>query len=145
MIRRALLRVAYTLSKLLPHFRKRAPLGAAVAVRWKDRILVVRHSYRPGWSLPGGRVKRGEAADHAARRELEEEVGIDAPRDELRPAYATLSLRIFEYRPEQEPEPRVDGREIVEAKLAVPAEVQDPDKVLRGYLLAYVPDPLQRD
>jgi 8-oxo-dGTP pyrophosphatase MutT (NUDIX family) len=145
LIRRGLLRLAYALSKLLPHLRKRAPLGAAVAVRWNETILVVRHSYRPGWSLPGGRVKRGETAERAAQRELEEEVGLHARLDELRPAYATLSLRIFEFRPEGEPEPRVDGREIVEARLVEPAAVEDADKVLAGYLLAYVPDSVQHD
>jgi 8-oxo-dGTP diphosphatase len=42
-----------------------------------DRVLLVRHSYgRPHWDLPGGTVKRDEQPLDTARREIEEELGI---------------------------------------------------------------------
>jgi ADP-ribose pyrophosphatase YjhB (NUDIX family) len=47
------------------------------------RVLLVELTYRHGWYLPGGGVKRKEALDDALRRELREEVGIEltaAPR-----------------------------------------------------------------
>lgn len=52
-------------------------LGAhAQLVDRQGRILLVRHSYMNGWSLPGGGVGRGEPPDQAVIRELREELGV---------------------------------------------------------------------
>ncbi|MBD8876044.1 NUDIX domain-containing protein [Roseibium polysiphoniae] len=52
-------------------------LGVRVLVRNADgAVLLVRHSYLPGWYLPGGGVDKGETMATAAARELVEEVGI---------------------------------------------------------------------
>jgi len=49
---------------------------AALARNTQGQILLVRHSYQPGWMLPGGGVGRAEPPVEAILRELREEVGI---------------------------------------------------------------------
>jgi 8-oxo-dGTP pyrophosphatase MutT (NUDIX family) len=54
-------------------------LGTRTAVfDGQNRVLLVQHSYGPGWLLPGGGVERGETIFHSAAREIREEAGIIA-------------------------------------------------------------------
>ncbi len=66
-------------------------LGVRVLATDADgRIALVRHTYMPGWFLPGGGVERGERAADAARKELAEETGAAAGELTLLGVYANF-------------------------------------------------------
>jgi len=109
--------------------------GALVAIFHGRRILLVKNSYVPYHSLPGGYVKRRERSLDAARRELWEETGIRADPARLRLALdldhrwegKREHLEIFEMEVAEPPEVRIDRREVewaefveVESALALP-------------------------
>jgi ADP-ribose pyrophosphatase YjhB (NUDIX family) len=58
-------------------------LGArVVAINADGEICLIRHTYSPGWHLPGGGVERGETCRQAAIKEAREEAGLlIAPED----------------------------------------------------------------
>jgi 8-oxo-dGTP pyrophosphatase MutT (NUDIX family) len=87
-------------------------------------------------------VRRGETPDAAARRELAEEVGLTA--SALLPAGFTCTswdgrcdrVHFFELRLAELPKLQVDNREIIEARLTSPGELQNmvPTRLVAAYL-----------
>lgn len=79
-------RMALRLFRLLPRSIRRLAVrtmspsytvGAICVIERPDgAILLVRQAYRRKWGIPGGLLKRGEAPEVGARREVFEEVGI---------------------------------------------------------------------
>lgn len=54
----------------------RKTLGARALVIAGNTVLLVKHSYTPGWYTIGGSIERGETPIEALQRELLEEVGV---------------------------------------------------------------------
>jgi 8-oxo-dGTP pyrophosphatase MutT (NUDIX family) len=54
-----------------------------VVVDASGKVLLLRHTYTPGWHFPGGGVEKGETAAHSMIRELKEEAGIEATENDL--------------------------------------------------------------
>lgn len=142
MIFRVAVRFAYPFirqwSSQWSSMRNRQKLSAAIAVWHDGKLLVVRHSYLDGQSLPGGRMRRGETAFEAAKRELKEEVGITLDPREAQLMYAVkkpaLQFHLFEYWPAIRPEIKVDNREITEATFLSPTDIGEPSGLLMDYL-----------
>jgi 8-oxo-dGTP pyrophosphatase MutT (NUDIX family) len=97
--------------------------GAVIAVWFDGRILMIRHSYRSRLSWPGGGVKNGEDPAAAAIRELREEMGFAARREDLlfvgeileRWEYRYDRVSIFELNLTAPPALALDGREVIGA------------------------------
>lgn len=51
-------------------------VGAACVIDHDGSFLVLRQPHRPGWSLPGGLLNRGESAAQGVEREVREETGL---------------------------------------------------------------------
>ncbi len=100
---------------------KGQPLRSAAVAVWHDgKILKVRHSYRRGWSLPGGAVRPGEDPRFAACREVREEVGLNLQPDDLTlitdKRCGSCQYHVYELRVTERPQIKIDNWEIVEAR-----------------------------
>lgn len=55
--------------------RRGMTLGVRAMLIKDGTLLLVRHTYMPGWYMPGGGVEKGESAAEGMVREIREEVG----------------------------------------------------------------------
>jgi len=127
---RAIYRMAHWLLRLLWLIRRPETAGALVAVWYRGRVLLVKNSYRPQLTLPGGYIKPREDRRTAAARELREEVGIQVQPKRLVHAYHGThvfehrqdTLDIYELEVDADPHVRVDDREVVLSEFHTPEE-----------------------
>lgn len=125
-----LLRVAYLGMRCWWALRRPIHQGTFV-MAWHDgRVLLIRNSYQPLWSAPGGSVDRGERAAAAASRELAEEVGLQVVASDLRQVAVVThrfnskldTVTVFELHSDSELRPAINNREVVEARWFAPGE-----------------------
>lgn len=55
--------------------RKRLTVGVRAVLLDDRKVLLLKHTYLPGWQFPGGGVEPGEPAEISAAREVMEETG----------------------------------------------------------------------
>ena len=130
---RAVYRMAHWGLRLLWFIRRPETTGALVAVWHHGRVLLVKNSYRPQLTLPGGYIRPREDRRTAAARELREEVGIQVQPKRLVHAYHGThlfehrqdTLDIYELEMDAAPVVRVDDREVVQAEFHTPDEALD--------------------
>lgn len=134
-------RAAYLGLRIWWRVRPVAHRGALVAVHVDGKLLLIRNSYRRGWTLPGGGVESGETSIDAARRELGEELGLTVAIGGV-PIVVTgawegrpETVDIFDLTLSTEPSLHVDDREVIEARFVDPAAL--PSLRLTGPAAAY--------
>jgi ADP-ribose pyrophosphatase YjhB (NUDIX family) len=77
-IRRSAYRAASRLLAVYRFVRRPTVHGVRCALVRGGEVLLVRHTYGDRrWALPGGLMRRGEAPEVTARREMREELGLD--------------------------------------------------------------------
>lgn len=105
--------------------------GALVAIWSEGEVLLVRNSYLPYYSAPGGYLHANETGRDAALRELAEEVAVFVRPEQLQLAVDVTHdwegkrdhVQIFNLSVGQRPHLRIDQREVVDASWFAPAQV----------------------
>ena len=78
-LRRLLRRLVTRLMHVFFFARRGMTLGVrAACFDAEGRVFLVRHSYVPGWHMPGGGVERGETGLQALHKEIREEGNLVA-------------------------------------------------------------------
>jgi 8-oxo-dGTP diphosphatase len=73
------------------------PVAAAIPIDDDGRVILLRRGFDPGqglWTFPGGFVDLGESVEEAARREVDEELGMAIEVERLVGVYSRAEDRV---------------------------------------------------
>jgi ADP-ribose pyrophosphatase YjhB (NUDIX family) len=87
------LRFIYLIYRIYIFIVRPVTFGVRVLLVKDSRVLLIRHTYRGGWHLPGGGIQRGETVETAARREVREETGAEMGAVQLMGVFSNLENR----------------------------------------------------
>jgi ADP-ribose pyrophosphatase YjhB (NUDIX family) len=114
---------AYQMMRAYWTVRRPTTHGALVTLWNEGQVLLVRNSYVPYYSLPGGYIHAGESGSEAAARELGEEVGLTTRPEQLSLVHEETHpwqgkqdhVQIFSLDVPRRPQIKIDHREVIEA------------------------------
>lgn len=89
--------LSFRLARIWWRIRKPVTMGVRAIVFRDGEVLLVRHTYRPGWFFPGGMVHRGETLADAARREVHEETGVTIGDVRLLGVYTSVTRHVTDH------------------------------------------------
>lgn len=70
-------KVLYFFYKIYCFILRPIRMGVRVLMLEDDKVWLIRHTYLPGWFMPGGGLKKWETLEEAVRREAREETGAE--------------------------------------------------------------------
>ncbi len=125
------LKAAYWTSRCFFYVFRPRTWGVNVALWCPEGLLVIRNSYKPELTLPGGYRRAHENPLDTAVRETAEEVGIQLSRRRLVLAgqlqsnyeYKRETVTFFEYNLGQRCDLKIDRREVIWADFVEPARI----------------------
>lgn len=92
-----MLRLGCQLNELRLRATRPLRLGVSGLLYREERVLLVEHSYRDGWCLPGGGVEPGESLEQALHRELREELTAEIGALSLHGVYTRIAHGISDH------------------------------------------------
>jgi len=107
--------------------------GAYIICQYGEKVLMIKNSYKSYFTIPCGKIDRGESSLEAAQRELKEEVNLDFPLDRF--TYIKQVINRTEYKEDHQFYYHVnidsnsveqivpDGLEVTEANLMSKEEI----------------------
>jgi 8-oxo-dGTP diphosphatase len=150
LLARAAFRGAYRLLSVYWFLARPDTHGVCVGVWHGREVLLIKNSYKPYFSLPGGGPHRGEAGPETGARELREEVGVHVSPDQLRAAFEIVSteehkrdhVRFFEIDVPSRSPITIDRREVVWAEFVDSRDALS--RPLGPAMRAYLEDAVRR-